>query len=394
MKRVVKLPVGIPADLVPDVLARLHYSSSDLEGFRLDLEHNCVEYTQRGEESAAEVERKILKVIDKMTDGFKRRRTRILVDRRSVSPRYVDDPMPELERGGHVRKAGIGQYAFGPLTVRLAAYFEEEFARIGTSLGAVPYRFPTLIDVQKLSRCGYFSSFSQSACFVTHLREDVDVIEAFADAMGRESTTVNPASGQLATTEHMLSPAVCFHLYAALADRPLSKPLMVAMAQGKCFRYESGNLTGLERLWDFSMHEVMFVGPSDEVVTLRQRSMDLFVEFMDSLQMRYRIETAIDPFFIGDYATRGTFQSALELKYEIRLDLPFRKTSIAAGSFNYHQTFFGKSFRIGLSSSSHHWVHSGCTAMGIERWVFGFLAQYGPDPVRWPAIVRQRVVAA
>ena len=393
MTGVLQLPMKIPPDLVQDVLARLHYSSADLETFHLDATTGHLQYTHRGRESPADVERKMLKVIHKMISGFQRRRTKTLVDRRSTPTRYAADPVPELERRGEMQKVGLGQYALGPRLSKLAAYFEEEFTGIAGTLKADAYRFPTLIGVRALSRCDYFTSFPQSVSFVMHLSADVDVIEAFAATMGTESSAVPPSSAHFATGEYVLSPAVCFHLYARLADRPLAAQPVIVTAVGKCFRYEAGNLGGLERLWDFSMREIIFVGSRDRVLSLRQQSMDLFVDFLDRLELKYWIETATDPFFIGDYSARSAFQSAMELKYEIRLDIPFKNSSIAAGSFNHHQNFFGKAFQIGQPGSD-DWADTGCTAMGIERWVFGFLAQYGPEPAGWPPAVRQWIERA
>jgi hypothetical protein len=33
-------------------------------------------------------------------------------------------------------------------------------------------------------------------------------------------------------------------------------------------------------------------------------------------------------------------------------------------------------------------MHSVCIAFGLERCVYGFLAQHGSDPAHWPAAVR------
>ena len=61
------------------------YSSADLETFQLDANTGQLQYTHRGHESAADVERKMLKVIHKMIAGFQRRKSKTLVDRRSTS---------------------------------------------------------------------------------------------------------------------------------------------------------------------------------------------------------------------------------------------------------------------------------------------------------------------
>ena len=57
---------------------------------------------------------------------------------------------------------------------------------------------------------------------------------------------------------------------------------------------------------------------------------------------------------------------------------------IAAASFNDHQTFFGESF--GIVGADGVPISTGCIAFGIERWVLAWLAAYGPEPERWPAM--------
>jgi hypothetical protein len=34
-------------------------------------------------------------------------------------------------------------------------------------------------------------------------------------------------------------------------------------------------------------------------------------------------------------------------------------------------------------------VTTGCTAFGLERWVYAFFAQHGTRPEAWPAAIRE-----
>ena len=103
--------------------------------------------------------------------------------------------------------------------------------------------------------------------------------------------------------------------------------------------------------------------------------------------LAYRVESANDPFFIGEFRQQALFQSAFQLKYEIRAQLPFSVSTLAVGSYNYHQDFFGRNLNITLPDGSP--VHTGCVAFGLERIALAFLAQFGLDTEQWPEAVRK-----
>lgn len=107
--------------------------------------------------------------------------------------------------------------------------------------------------------------------------------------------------------------------------------------------------------------------------------------------LAYRLESATDPFFIGEFRKQVAFQSAFQLKYEIRAALPYKDATLAVGSYNYHQDFFGRSLNIRLPDGTP--AHTGCAAFGLERIAFAFLAQYGLNPANWPEEVRKNYVA-
>jgi seryl-tRNA synthetase len=171
-----------------------------------------------------------------------------------------------------------------------------------------------------------------------------------------------------------------------LADQTLPDGQVTATAVGNCFRYEAINLTSLERLWNFTMREVIFVGAKDYVLENREIARQRMAQFFERIGLSYRVESANDPFFIGEFRKQAAFQSAFQLKFEVRASLPYKDSTLAVGSYNYHQDFFGRSLKISLPDGSA--AHTGCVAFGLERIAFAFLAQFGLDPASWPAPVR------
>jgi seryl-tRNA synthetase len=280
-----------------------------------------------------------------------------------------------------------GVYTLGPLVTRLMEYFETQFINLADSFGAPPYRFPTLIPAEYLQRVDYFRAFPHSLTFVTHLREDLDVIDDFSQHAACDEHGLNSAPDSFSKIQALLSPAVCYHLYFALADKPLPGGKLAATSVGNCFRYEASNLVSLERLWNFTMREVIFVGPKEYVLDNRETARNRMRDAFERIGMAYRVESANDPFFIGEFRKQAAFQSAFQLKYEIRARLPFKDSTLAVGSYNYHQDFFGRSLNITLEDGSP--AHTGCVAFGLERMAYAFLAQFGFEVEQWPAEVRQ-----
>jgi len=79
-----------------------------------------------------------------------------------------------------------------------------------------------------------------------------------------------PDRNHFSKIEVLNSPAVCYHWYFMLADQQLKEDHLVSTAVGNCFRYESSNLTSLERLWNFTMREIIFIGHGEYVLEQRE----------------------------------------------------------------------------------------------------------------------------
>jgi seryl-tRNA synthetase len=148
-------------------------------------------------------------------------------------------------------------------------------------------------------------------------------------------------------------------------------------------------MTSLERLWNFTMWEVIFVGKAERVLDGIKQSVQMASELFQEIGLAFHVENANDPFFLEEFAIQSAYQQAYDLKHEFRAKLPFKGTTLAIGSRNYHQDFFGRRAEISLPDNKP--VHTGCVGFGYERLAFAFVAQYGPDPSNWPAIVRENI---
>ncbi len=383
--------VPIPDFLIKEIQSKLAYVdetvsaaaiSSNGDSITLTLRHAIDANTQQA------ITDKVQRVVEAMAKNARRLRTQILEDYLDRPTAYNLDPMQALLERGEVFQEDTGLFTLGPILTNLINYFESIFLDLAAKFDAKPYRFPTLIPARFLDRVNYFRAFPHSLSFATHLREDLDVIEDFAEHThcDCEGALTTPNSS-FAPIQTLLSPAVCYHLYFSLADRPLPGGSLAATAVGSCFRYESSNLVSLERLWNFTMREVIFMGPQPYVLEQREAARQYMQTRLAETGLAYRVESANDPFFIGEFRQQAIFQSAFQLKYEIRARLPFRDSTLAVGSYNYHQDFFGRNLNITLPDGSP--VHTGCVAFGLERIALAFLAQFGLDAHQWPKAVRE-----
>jgi hypothetical protein len=402
----IRLPLQqpIPPHLTGEIQAKLAYIDPSirraqvtqdeivLEIVETDLPY-ATEHDKPGEVGSLSIEHiqeKVLQVVQTMIRGAIQPKVQILEDHLDRNIPYSLDPLPQLIEKGEVYQEADGIYSLGPLLSHLIGFFEGIFCELAREFGASPYRFPTLIPARFLARVNYFRAFPHSLSFATHLREDLTVIEAFSQQAGcdRNGRLTIP-SESYSPIKTLLSPAVCYHLYFALADKPVPGGELAATAVGNCFRYEAINLNSLERLWNFNMREIIFVGSKEYVLANRQAAQQRMSTILGKIGLAYRVESANDPFFIGEFRKQAAFQSAFQLKFEIRARLPFKESTLAVGSYNYHQDFFGRSLNITLPDGSP--AHTGCVAFGLERIAFSFLSQFGLDKENWPEAVRRDV---
>ena len=202
-----------------------------------------------------------------------------------------------------------------------------------------------------------------------------------------EDRTQDPSVTALPRHDKALAPAVCYHAYPELEGRTIGPDPVFLTACGHCYRYEGGNHVPLERLWEFTMREIIFLGNREQVESVRQSIVRQVADFVTALELEGAIGIASDPFFTAGDEGRRLMQQAGALKHELQLAVDARGRTVAAASFNHHHDFFGTRFAIRLTDGSP--AHSGCVAFGLERWVLAVLAQVGTAETDWPAGARE-----
>ena len=387
----VLLPAPLPEFLVKDVCGKLAYvdervTQGDVNAPRDSITLLLSEPVDEG--MAAELDMRVRALVHSMAEGAFEPEMRILEEKHG-SGSHSGDPMPELLQSRAVVQEGPGFFALGPSLASLLNYVDARLVGIADQFEASPYRFPALVPATLMERVQYFTSFPHSLSFVSHLSENLPNIERFAAEAKCEHGRVVIDRSVFAPPTALLSPTVCHHVYFGLENSVIDQRGFIATACGSCFRYEASNMVSLERLWNFTMREIVFVGDEDFVSDNLTKARTVARSLFDDLDLTFRVETANDPFFIGTYRDQAAYQAAFELKYEIRAALPYKGSTMAVGSYNRHGDFFGR--KLNISDSTGQPVQSGCFAIGLERIVWAFLAQHGINPEGWPAAIRSTV---
>jgi seryl-tRNA synthetase len=387
----IKLDHKIPDHLIREVESKLAYLDEMVRVGRVTPDGEWVELELKkpeNDEHSLLLKKKVNRLAESMIRDSYKPKVKFLEDHLDRVVKCQIDPMPELVKQGEVFKEGEGIYSLGPLLTNLINFFEQKFLSIAKEYGASAYRFPTLVPAAFLEKVNYFKAFPHSLSFATHLRSDLDVIEDFSQHAHCENEGLSTDLHSFAKIQNLLSPAVCYHLYFSLMNQKLPSDSLTATAVGNCFRYESSNLDSLERLWNFSMREIIFIGNKQFVLDQRESARKTMEKFFESIGFVYGVESANDPFFIGEFK-QVAFQNAFQLKYEIRASLPYKNSTLAVGSYNYHQDFFGRHLNITLPDDS--FVHTGCVAFGLERMALAYVAQFGIYPEKWAEAIRKEL---
>lgn len=391
------LPTQVEADFVDELIKEAAFVSPAIERFAVDPVRNVALVDIREDADRAQVESKVRRFLDIMLLNHRSVATKTIrrLERKDDGP-LAFGVLEALRDRGWLFEIGPGHVGFAGPALRLARLIDATAAGMYEENFAAEERsFPAFVPATTLARCGYFDSHPNNVTMVTHLMDDLDVIEAFRAGEGVNGDLTTLPSSSLAVPRLCLNPAACLPCYPTLRDHLIREGGLALTWLGRVFRYESSNLAGLDRLWEFNVRELVLVGTEQSVVDARARSVDVVASLCQAFDLECSIQTASDPFFATVAAAKAFWQRSMEAKHEIRLTISphedGKTRTIAAGSINMHGKFFGDRFDI--RTEFQDTATTACVGLGIERWVLAIFAQHGFDRDRWPRVVGSEVFA-
>ena len=390
---VIPLPKTVDADLASDIEKESVFVSPFLERILVEPDMASVRAILQDNAPLEEVRDKATRFLETMAKQVSGYDVKVcLENERTDDGEYEADANLKLAEAGWLHDYGKGQVAYSGPVLKLARLVNEKAGEIyAERLGAIDGHFPALVDADTLQKCGYFDSHPNAVTFIGNMVEDFDAIEEFRVANSCSEGALLPPQEHVHVDGMCLNPAACFPCYPTLRGKKLAKGECYSW-MGRVFRYESRNICGLERLYEFNVRELVFIGNEAFNTATREKALEIVDELIKFFDLDAVVQTATDPFFATVSAARKFWQQAQEVKNEILIPVAQTDGSrklLACGSLNLHGNFFGDRFDITCPDGEP--ANTGCVGLGIERWVLACFSQHGLDPSRWPAGVRDRI---
>tara|TARA_R110002050_G_scaffold132262_3_gene254235 strand:+ start:1917 stop:3089 length:1173 start_codon:yes stop_codon:yes gene_type:complete len=385
-KHIVELTTPLKGEYHEELYRRVFFVSSDILEFELLYNNgkiSAIEISYKNKLDIEQTAKKINELVENEIAVQKILEPNKIWENKEAR-KYHEDVFTILKSKGAITVGGEGQVGFGEPLIKLMDYFDARIMEIVNDLfKAEEFRYPTLIPTKVVEKCGCVDSFPQLLMFVSSLHNDLDYYKKFKDEFKKEQEINSYVFDYVENVDYCLPPTMCYHTYNQFKDSVFSNEFKkVVTSKGKSFRNESRYQKTLERLWDFTIREIVFLGNQEFVAECRKKMMEASFSLMEELGLNGHAEVANDPFFASPDTAFKTFNQRLQaLKYELRMNLQENHT-ISIASFNYHEHFFGENFNMKFDSDSH--IITGCVGFGLERFMFAFLTQYGLDESNWP----------
>ena len=183
--------------------------------------------------------------------------------------------------------------------------------------------------------------------------------------------------------------AQCPVIYWSFKGKTISEkslPIFIYDNTAVSGRYESGGRHGIERVDEFHRIEPVYIGTREQLLDLREKLLEKYKHvFNNILDLEWRMAW-VTPWYMqqagqhGDESAQdcGTIDFEAYMPYRGNRKnsewLEFQNLSILGDKYV-------KAFNIKAQKSQ---LWSGCSGIGLERWMTAFLAQKGLNPKDWP----------
>lgn len=358
----------------------LPYVSPAIRNIQRQGDKVMVELEERDE---AEVTQKVGQLRDMILNGQlsgKEVKIKTLEDHSDAVPLNQSPIFQTLLDTEGVKEIADGVYAYSDLFLQVYRYFDRKIEAFGKEVfGPVKqYDFPVLYPIDNYEKGGYFETFPHYIMFQTTMKNDLAVLDRFAQKGTQDKTIFE----EMKTPTLVLRHATCAPVYQFLSGSTIQRDApQTYLVSGRCFRNEAGNAYELARLNEFNMKEYVFVGAPETCAEKVGQAKELWHFWQETFGLNCKVNTANDSFFASNYKKLQFFQVLGDSKQEFvcRLDNPDKE--IAAASANFHRTHFSKPYNIRLDNGN--FAYTACFAFGVERLTYALLCQKGLDVSKW-----------
>jgi seryl-tRNA synthetase len=311
-------------------------------------------------------------------------------------PLFRSDPTEEMLKRHWVRSGPTkGKWFLGPTAAHLLRTME----RVALEEVLRPLDFQEVVQphhdsFETLLKTGHLEGLPGEFYYVTEPKtRDPAAWERFTDLVKITRQVPEEELARMVTRPTAVSCyAQCPTTYWWLSGRTLaseSLPLKIFDRAAVSNRYESGGRHGLERVDEFHRIEPVFLGAREDLLALREQLLERYRHVFDEiLELEWRTAW-VTPFYMQQSGRVGVEDAEARVKGTIDFEayLPYRGTREESEWLEFQNLSivgekYTKAFSIKAQKGE---LWSGCSGIGLERWLTAFLAQKGLDPSGWPA---------
>ncbi len=187
-----------------------------------------------------------------------------------------------------------------------------------------------------------------------------------------------------------LTYAQCPIIYWSLKGKVIKDstlPLKIFERKANSFRYESGGRHGIERVDEFHRIEIVYIGTKKQLLELREKINEKYKKiFNEILEIEWRTAW-VTPFYLQQAGEiKEDFKDKIYGTMDYEAWLPYRGSREKSEWLEFQNVSivgdkYVEAFNIKGQKEK---LISGCSGVGLERWIAVFLAQKGLDPKKWP----------
>ncbi len=315
-------------------------------------------------------------------------------------PVWHKNPSVEMERRGWIMHRGRGQWIFGPTATGIMKAMEcivvDELLK---PLNFNEVIIPKAVTWDVWKKSGHAKNIYGEIYYLCPPKsrdpelweEVIDIYRITGEVPGEliKDRIKEPVGG--------MCYAQCPPFWPYLGGRTISDeslPLRVFDRSGTSMRYESGGIHGIERVDEFHRIEVIWIGYPDQVKRLREEIIECYKKiFNEILDLEWRMAW-VTPWFMAQEGLTGLVDEKHEVgTIDFEAYLPYKGSREESEWLEFQNASNnGEKYPRGFNvKSQKEKLYSGCTGIGLERWLATFLAQKGLDPGKWPMKFRDRL---
>ena len=305
-------------------------------------------------------------------------------------PVWNKDPSEEMQRRGWIKLLGKGKWFYFPPAAAIMRAMEE----IAIKEVILPLGFKEIIQPMHVAfdtwiKTGHLEGMAGEIYYICEPKSrEAEKWEKFVDLLKiKRSVEEEELMKNLKVPKAGVCYAQCPNIYSALAGKTIAEedlPLLLFDRSTPSDRYEAGGKHGIERVDEFHRIEIVYIGTKEQLLDIREKLIDRYKHVFDNiLDLEWRM-AKVTPFYLQQ---AGLFEEEDEIKGTIDFEayLPYKgdrsKEWLEIQNISIVGDKYTKAFNI-KSQRSQLW--SGCSGIGLERWMVAFLAQKGMEVGKWP----------